>query len=149
LPGVKFREIIRLHDLGYNQSEMVQSYATARPTVQDYIRQASGKGLSYAELCQLSDCEAQVRLGKGKQSPGHQRVIDFDTVYRELQGKGVTLALLWQEGLDQERWQLSYGQFCRRYDQWQIRCNLSMRQSHRGRENVFAEWKNASEYCSN
>ena len=69
--------------------------------MQDYIRRARGKGLSYAELCQLSDSEAQAQLGKGKQSPVTQSVIDFATVHRELQGKGVTLALLWQEGLDQ------------------------------------------------
>ena len=131
---VKFREIIRLHELGYNQSEIAQSCAVARSTVQDYIRRASAKSLSYAELCQLSDSEAQARLGKGKPPAVDKPVIDFASVHRELQGKGVTLALLWQEGLDQERWQLSYGQFCRRYNQWKIRHNLSMRQSHRGGE---------------
>ena len=31
---VKFREIIRLHELGYNQSEIAQSCAVARSTVQ-------------------------------------------------------------------------------------------------------------------
>ena len=108
--------------------------------MQDYIRRARGKGLSYAELCQLSDSEAQAQLGKGKQSPVTQSVIDFATVHRELQGKGVTLALLWQEGLDQERWQLSYGQFCRRYSQWKIRHNLSMRQTHAGGEKVFVDY---------
>jgi transposase len=111
---VKFREIIRLHELGYNQSEIALSCAVARSTVQDYIRRASGKGLSYRELCQLSDSEAQARLGKGK-PPKVETVIDFAVVHRELQGKGVTLALLWQEGLDQQQWHLSYGQFCRRY----------------------------------
>ena len=85
---VKFREIIRLHELGYNQSDIAQSCAVARSTVQDYIRRARGKGLSYAELCQLSDSEAQAQLGKGKQSPVTQSVIDFATVHRELQGKG-------------------------------------------------------------
>jgi hypothetical protein len=105
LPMVKFREIIRLHELGYNQSEIAQSCCVARSTVQDYIRRASGKGLSYQQLCQLSDSEAQAQLGKGKAPPGEQSAIDFATVHLELQGKGVTLALLWQEGLDQQRWQ--------------------------------------------
>jgi IS30 family transposase len=48
LPMVKFREIIRLHELGYNQSEIAQSCCRSPFTVQDYIRRASGKGLSYA-----------------------------------------------------------------------------------------------------
>jgi transposase len=140
LPMVKFREIIRLHELGYSQSEIAQSCAVARSTVQDYIRRASGKGLSYAELCHLSDSEAQGRLGKGKKPQVDKTAIDFATVHRELQGKGVTLALLWQEGLDQEHWNLSYGQFCRRYSQWKTQQNLSMRQSHAGGEKVFVDY---------
>lgn len=137
---VKFREIIRLHELGYNQSEIAQSCSVARSTVQDYIRRATGKGLRYAELCQLSDSEAQAQLGKGKPPSGDQRVIDFAAVHRELQGKGVTLALLWQEGLDQQRWNLSYGHFCRRYRHWKAQQNLSMRQLHQGGEKLFVDY---------
>ena len=137
---VKFREIIRLHELGYNQSEIAQSCSVARSTVQDYIRRANGKGLRYAELCQLSDSEAQAQLGKGKPPPVKQPEIDFATVHRELQGKGVTLALLWQEGLDQQRWHLSYGHFCRRYRQWSQQQNLSMRQLHQAGEKLFVDY---------
>ncbi|MGF1459288.1 MAG: IS21 family transposase [Leptolyngbyaceae cyanobacterium] len=139
LPMVKFREIIRLHELGYNQSEIALSCTVARSTVQDYIRRASGKGLSYEELSQLSDSEAQARLGKGKQ-PKVETAIDFAGVHRDLQGKGVTLALLWQEGLDQQQWNLSYGQFCRRYGQWKGQQNLSMRQTHQGGEKMFVDY---------
>ena len=100
---MKFREILRLHELGYNQSEIAQSCRVARSTVQDYIRRAQAKSLSHAELCKLSDSEAQSRLGKGKKSSTtSQPSIDFARVHRELQGKGVTLALLWQEGLDRQ-----------------------------------------------
>ena len=55
LPMVKFREIIRLHDLGYNQTEIAQSCVVARSTVQDYIRRASAKGLSYEQLQGILD----------------------------------------------------------------------------------------------
>ena len=103
LTMVKFREIIRLHELGYNQSEIAESCAVARSTVQDYIRRAEGKGLSYAQLGQLSDSEAQARLGKGQKETVEKTVIDFTAVHRELQGKGVTLALLWQEGLEKQQ----------------------------------------------
>ncbi len=41
---VKFREIIRLHELGYNQTQIARSCAVARSTVQDYIRRATAKG---------------------------------------------------------------------------------------------------------
>lgn len=141
LPMVKFREILRLHELGYNQSEIAQSCRVARSTVQDYIRRAQAKSLSHADLSKLSDSEAQSLLGKGKKSStASQPSIDFARVHRELQSKGMTLALLWQEGLDQQAWRLSYGQFCRRYSQWKTQQKVSMRQSHQGGEKVFVDY---------
>jgi hypothetical protein len=38
----------------------------ARSTVQDYIRRATAKNLSCAQLNQLNDSEAQQLLGKGR-----------------------------------------------------------------------------------
>ena len=66
MPMDKFREIIRLHELGRNQTEIANSCKIARSTVQDYLRRAAAKSLSYAHLAQLSDSEAQTLLGKGK-----------------------------------------------------------------------------------
>ena len=40
---VKFREIIRLHELGYNQSEIAQSCAVARSTVQGLYPASEGQ----------------------------------------------------------------------------------------------------------
>ena len=62
----KFREMIRLHELGRNQTEIARSCNVARSTVQDYLRRASAKELSYAQLEHLSDSEAQALLGKGQ-----------------------------------------------------------------------------------
>lgn len=141
LPMLKFREILRLHELGYNQSEIARSCAVARSTVQDYVRRAQGKGLSYAKLKELSDREAQELLGKGKREKRpRDPAIDFEKVNRELQRKGVTLALLWQEGLDEKAWRVSYGQFCRRYNQWRGQQNLSMRQTHKAGEKAFVDY---------
>jgi len=137
---VKFREIIRLHALGYNQSEIARSCVVARATVQDYLRLAAAKGLSYEHLLQMSDSEAQALLGKGKLPQETATTVDFERVHRELQRKGVTLALLWQEGLDQAAWTFSYAQFCRRYGQWKGQHNLSMRQVHKGGEKVFVDY---------
>ncbi|MDZ4877971.1 MAG: IS21 family transposase ISPpu7 [Chroococcidiopsis cubana SAG 39.79] len=137
----KFREILRLHELGYSQCAIAQSCAVARSTVQDYIRRASAKGLSYEQLNKLSDSEAQEQLGKGKRKVTQSaEPIDFARVDLELQRKGVTLALLWQEGLDKQQWQCSYGTFCRRYNQWRGQKQLSMRQVYRGGEKLFVDY---------
>lgn len=140
LPMVKFREIIRLHELGYNQTEIACSCVVARSTVQDYIRRASAKGLSYEQLKGMSDREAQAFLGKEKTASVPAKAINFELVYQELGKKGVTLALLWQEGIDRGDWRLSYGQFCRRYNQWRGRQNLSMRQVHKAGEKLFVDY---------
>jgi transposase len=140
LPMVKFREILRLHALGYNQSEIARSCVVARATVQDYLRRATAKGLSYEQLAEMSDSEAQGLLGKGKPPQIAATPVDFEQVHRDLQRKGVTLALLWQEGLDQQNWTFSYAQFCRRYGQWKGQHTLSMRQIHQGGEKVFVDY---------
>lgn len=77
----------------------------------------------------MSDSEALELLGKGKRKVMPKpETIDFAQVTVELQRKGVTLALLWQEGLDKGLWQLSYGGFCRRYNRWRAQHQLSMAQ---------------------
>lgn len=62
MPTEKFREMIRLHELGCNQSEIAHSCHVARSTVQDYLRRAASKELSYERLGQMSDSEAQALL---------------------------------------------------------------------------------------
>lgn len=141
LPVSKFREILRLHELGHSQCAIAQSCAVARSTVQDYIRRATAKNLSYAQLSELSDSEAHQLLGKGKQNPDlAPESIDFAALEVELRHKGVTLALLWQEGLDKNQWQCSYATFCRRYNKWRVRHQLSMRQVYKGGEKLFVDY---------
>ncbi len=141
LPMEKFREILRLHELGYSQGQIARSCAVARSTVQDYVRRATAKGLNYQQLLNMSDAEAKALLGKGKR-PGDNRREDiaFEEVHRELQRKGVTLSLLWQEGVNAGMWNCSYASFCRRYNQWKGRNNLSMRQVHKAGEKLFVDY---------
>lgn len=137
----KFREILRLHEMGYSQCSIAQSCAVARSTVQDYIRRAIAKNVSYAQVSQLSDSEVKELLGKGKRQASQKvEEIEFATVELELKRKGVTLVLLWQEGLDKGQWQMSYGSFCRRYGQWRIRQQLSLRQVYKGGEKLFVDY---------
>mgnify|MGYP001796253007 FL=1 len=141
MPMEKFREIIRLHELGHNQTAIARSCNVARSTVQDYLRRAAAKALSYEQLQQLSDSEAQVLLGKGKRkTTASPEPISYDQVHRELAKKGVTLALLWQEGLNTGEWSCSYGNFCRRYNNWKRRHNLSMRQIHKPGDKLFVDY---------
>ena len=137
----KCREIIRLYELGRNQTEIARSCGIARSTVQDYLRRAIAKGVIYAQVQQLSDSDLQTLLGKGKRKTTRRaETINFESVHQELEIKGVTLALLWQEGLDRGDWSCSYGGFCRRYNKWKGRQNLSMRQIYKPGEKLFVDY---------
>jgi DNA-binding NarL/FixJ family response regulator len=76
----KIREILRLHELGHNQTAIAQSCAIARSTVQDYLRRAIAKGITDAQVCQIANSEAQELLGKGqRQSQSPVTSLDFVT----------------------------------------------------------------------
>lgn len=137
----KLREILRLHALSYSQCEIARSCRVARSTVQDYLRRATAKGLSYAQLESQSDSEILALLGKGRAAtPSPINDARYGELERDLSRKGMTLALLWQEGIDREEWHCSYGTFCRHYKQWRGRHHLSMRQVYEGGDKVFVDY---------
>lgn len=137
----KVREILRLKELGYNQGQIAHSCLVARSTVQDYVRRATAMGVSYEQVKGLKDSEAKALLGKGTRKPSNRKkTIDFEPVQRELKRKGVTLSLLWQEGINAGTWSCSYGGFCRRYKQWKGSQNLSMRQEHKAGERMSVDY---------
>lgn len=140
LPMIKFREILRLHDLGLNTSEISRSCVVARSTVRDYVQRATRQSLHYDQLEQLSDSEIHQLLGKGRKPSKEQSSIDYEEIHRELQHKGVTLALLWMEKKEQGELTYSYSGFCRRYRQWKKHQNLSMRQVYKGGDKLFVDF---------
>ena len=64
---------------------------------------------------------------------------DWTIVPQELQRKGVTLLLLWQEYQALTPDGLQYSQFCEAYRQWAGKLDLVMRQSHRAGETLFVD----------
>jgi len=140
MPMEKFREMLRLQELGRNQSEIARSCGVARSTVQDYLRRAEAKGVTFCRLEGMSDSQVRELLGKGKrQKRERQEPIAFAQVHQQLSGKGVTLSLLWQEGIDRGEWNCSYGGFCRRYNQWKGQQKLSLRQTYEAGEKLFVD----------
>lgn len=141
LPMIKFREILRLYEHGCNQSEIARSCLISRTAVRDYLKRAQQCRLSYEQLSSLSDSDIQQLLGKGKRQVSCSKpAIDFESIHRELQHKGVTLALLWMEGKERGDWHYSYSGFCRRYRKWRAQQPVSMRQVHKGGDKLFVDF---------
>ena len=138
LPMIKFREILRLHELGLNTSEIARSCLLSRSTVRDYVQRATRQSLHYDQLEQLSDSEIKQLLGKGRKPSKEESSLDYEEIHREVQQKGVTLSLIWMELKERGECNYSYSGFCRRYRQWRERQNLSMRQVYKGGDNYRA-----------
>lgn len=96
-----YREILRLKNLGINNSQIAESMAISRPTVIATLQRAVAQGLDWQAAESLSDHELAERLfpqGNGK--PGY-KIPNYDYVHRELAKPGVTQQLLWFEYCDQ------------------------------------------------
>jgi transposase len=96
-----YREILRLKNLGINNSQIAESMAISRPTVIAALRRAAAQGLDWQAVESLSERElAELLFPQGNSKPGY-KIPDYDYVHRELAKPGVTQQLLWFEYCDQ------------------------------------------------
>lgn len=132
----RIREVLRLKELELSQREMNRITGIARSTIQDYLGLAEVLGLTHEAACRLSDSELRELFGR--KTPGRQSQCeepDFEQVHKDLHSrKGMTLALLWQEWLEQVEVGCSYSVFCRRYKRWAVVKKVVLRNAYRGGE---------------
>ena len=136
----KIKEVLRLKELGLNQTEISKSAKVSRATVQDYLRRATVSGVSSEELTALSEEELRERLGKNRRASARTVEPDHQYIARELRKKGVTLALLWQEYIEEHPQGCSYARFCERHRRFRKQHRLSMRQAHKAGEKLFVDY---------
>jgi transposase len=65
---------------------------------------------------------------------------DWARVHAELQRKGVTKLLLWQEYLEAVPGGSQYSRFCERYGRWLAASSVTLRQEHRAGEKCFVDF---------
>jgi len=136
----KIKEVLRLKELGLNQTEIAKSAKVSRAAVQDYLRRAVVSGLSSEELSVLSEEELRERLGKNRRAAARTVEPDHQYLARELRKIGVTLALLWQEYIEEHPQGCSYARFCERHRRWRKENRVSMRQVHKAGEKLFVDY---------
>lgn len=138
----KIKEIVRLHEAGFNKARIEQMTGITRKTVREYLSKIEQHGLTYAAIQELSSKELYAKLFP---IPEHQRHTlkeqpDWNSIHRELQKKYVTLALLWEEFIESNPQGCRYSQFCYHYDRWRQKLDLSMRQVHKLGEKCFVDY---------
>ena len=137
----KAREVLRQHfELRLSQREIAQSVGTSLGTVSGIITKARAAGLGYP--IKLSNKELGSILYPPPQKDGRRKAAepDLEYIHREMQKKGITLTLLWEEYKSGNPDGLMLTQFCERYRAFRKQNDVYMRKIYKAGERVQIDW---------
>jgi transposase len=137
----RIKEVLRLKQvLGLSDAAVSRGARVARSTVKEYLDRAAAARLNWAVAEALSEEDLDRRLFGDGRDP-ERPLPDWETIEKELRGRGVTLRLLWLEYLGQHPEGYRYTQFCTHFHAWQQRSRPpTMRQLHRAGEALEVDW---------
>ena len=146
-----YREILRLHSLGLNKTEISSSCQCARNTVAATLQRAANCGLQWPLPEEMSDKQLSERLFPSNTSKPVYKMPDYAYVHKELQRSGITLNLLWLEYCDQCRvaGEIPYQstQFNKYYADYLTKVNATMEQTTALAESMGLSWDQISPWC--
>ena len=139
-----YREILRLHSLGLNKTEIASSCRCARNTVAATLQRAANCNLQWPLPEGMSDKQLSERLFPSSTAKPACKMPDYAYVHKELQRSGVTLNLLWLEYCDQCRaaGEIPYQstQFNKYYADYLVKVNATMHLNHKPGEVMQVDW---------
>ena len=139
-----YREILRLNNLGINNTQIAASCGCTRPTVIKVLQRAKSIGLEYLQTTQLSDKELKQRLIPKAVARPEYKMPDYEYVHNELAKSGVTLNLLWMEYCEECRknHELAYQstQFNKYYGDYVQKTKATKRIEHKPGDLMEADW---------
>ena len=138
----KIEEVLRLkYEVGLSHREIGKSCAMSASTVSEYVTHAKAAGVSWPLAEGVSEEELYRQLFPERGSKRRERPEPhWGTIHKELQRKGVTLSLLWQEYRQEEPQGYGYSQFCAHYQAWSKQLKPIMRQKHQAGEKLFIDY---------
>jgi len=138
----KTLEILRLaHECQWSIRQIAESVGAPRSTVADYLSRFRATGLPWPLPSELDQAALEERLFARTSSKAVLRPLpDWPRVHRELQRKGVTLDLLWQEYKREQPDGYQYTRFCHLYHAWAQAIDPVLRQAHPAGERVFVDY---------
>jgi hypothetical protein len=138
----RIREVLRLkHECALFYGQIAQALRLSKGTVSNYLIRAEAAGITH-ELAQgLDDAGLLSRLQPQRYVYRRFAAPDFASVHRELNKKGVTLQLLWEEYRESAQGSTySRSRFCERYAAFVGTLKRSMRQTHVAGEKLFVDF---------
>lgn len=141
----QYREILRLHNLGINQTGIAQSCGCARKTVRDALNRAKELDIAWPLKAEMTDAELGKLLFPNKSVPETQRKYpNFEYIDKEMMRNGVTLKLLWNEYCEECRQSnelpLMYSQFCFHYQKHAEKKRATMHIPRKPGEQIEVDW---------
>ena len=138
----KLYDIIRLVMTStLSDRDIAVAQRVAKNMVRRYRMIAAEGGYQWEQLLALDPPALEAAFNKSMRRLTQKRLPDFAWIQQELQGKSVTLLLLWEEyRAAKPDDALSYSQFTFHYRQFVHTVSLTMRQSHRPGERVFVDF---------
>ncbi|MBQ3841212.1 MAG: IS21 family transposase [Ruminiclostridium sp.] len=139
-----YREILRLHSLGLNKSQIAAACGCSRTTVIKVLDLAAANGISYPLPDIMSDKQLSETLFPSAVSKPVYKMPDYEYVEHEMQKSGVTLNLLWIEYCEQCRnngelpYQLT--QFKKYYRDYTAKHSATMHLEHKPGEIMQVDW---------
>jgi transposase len=139
----QMRQVLRLRASGMSAREIGRTVGVARSTVQDGLRRAQAKGLTWPLPETLTDAVLEERLfARSGSLQGQRRRAEPDWAHlaRELKRPGVTLMILWEEYRAALPDGYGYSRFCDLFREFERRLSPVMRQQHNAGEKVFVDY---------
>jgi len=94
---VNYREILRLHSLGFTNTAIATSVGSSRNTVAEVLDLYDQRELEWPVPETLTNGDLEEILYPGRHLSKDRKLPDFEYIYKELAKPGVTLSLLWAE----------------------------------------------------
>jgi len=139
-----YKEILRLHSMGINNTRIAESCSCARSTVISTVQKATSRGLQWGELKDFGDIELSRKLFPETKGGPVYEMPDYERIHRELQKSGVTLSLLWVEYCEQCRaaGEIPYQstQFNKYYAEYVHKTKATMHLEHKPGETMQVDW---------
>jgi transposase len=141
----KYREILRLHHLGFSQQNIAYSCSVSKKTVNRVINKAKELNISWPLANDQTDAVLEgVLFPSIKKASSNKRMPDLAYIHKELLKNGVSKKLLWTEYMEECRLSaeesLMYSQFCYYIQQDEQKRRAAMHISRRPGEQVEVDW---------
>ena len=139
----KIKDVLRLKlQAQLSHEQIAAALRISKGAVTKYANLASAAGLDWLAVDSLSEAELERRLLAKPERRCHYVMPDYGRVHQQLQRKGMTLMLLWEEYQAEHAGEQTYRytQFCKYYGQFARGLKRSMRQIHRAGEKLFIDY---------